>query len=129
MTLLLWESKAVAVKLFLPSTFRMTAGGSMAIRATAPALTVTVAVPLSPATSAWMVAANTPVLVPAVKSPALSMLPPPLTTLQVKVTVTSLPWVSKALAANCWVPPAATSVVAGVISILARAPLWTTTEA
>jgi hypothetical protein len=85
-----------------------------------PAVTVTCAVPLLPPLAAVTVN-GPPAVAPAVKSPAVLIVPPP-ETVHVKVgwLVSVAPNWSFPLAVNCWVPPAATLAVAGVTVTLVR---------
>ena len=90
---------------------------------------MTVAVPKIAPLVALTVLVNVPDVVPAVNKPALAIVPPPLTTDQVGVIATTLPFASLPTAVNSWVPPVGNVAEAGVTVIVANGPAVTVTVA
>ena len=76
----------------------------------------------SPLASAFTVLAKVPAAVPAVKTPAALMVPPPAFTLHTGVTATALPFASRPVAAKATVPPASTVAAAGATVSCESAP-------
>src|ERR1035437_533331 len=96
--------------------------GVIVITASAPGVTVTVAVPEMVPLVAVTVLANVPAVVPAVKTPVVPIVPPLATTAQVGVIATTLPPASVPAAVNGCVALMAIVAGFGVIVITARAP-------
>jgi hypothetical protein len=88
--------------------------GVTVIVATGPAVTMTVAKAVMPLHVTETVLVNVPGVVPAVKSPVWSIVPPPATTDHVGVTLRTLPFDAFATAVNCCVPFMGSVVVVGV---------------
>src|SRR5947209_12490263 len=98
--------------------------------ATAPAVTVTVAVAARVPLVTTTVLANVPDVVPAVKRPLLSIVPPPASTdHNGDGTATTLLFASLPVTVNCFVAFTTTDAGAGVIAMVASAPGTTVTDA
>ena len=106
---------AVAVNCFVPFAATLADVGDtlMLVRTGGGAVTVTLAVPLTPPLAAVTVY-GPPAVLPALKSPLPPIVPPPLT-VQVKTgwDARTAPNWSDALAVKVWVPAAATEVEGG----------------
>jgi hypothetical protein len=85
--------------------------GVTVILKSGPGLTVIVAVAVMPLHVTEIVVV--PDVAPAVNSPVAVIVPPPLTTAQVGVTLRTLPLESLTTAVNCWVAPTAILAVVG----------------
>ena len=128
-TMLLPASRATATNCCVPSTAVVSGFGVTVMVATAPAMTVTVALPKMVPLVARTVFGKTPVVLPAVKRPVVAlMVPPAATTDQVGVTGTMLLAASRPVATNCCVAPM-TRVGFGVTTIDASAPAVMVTSA
>jgi hypothetical protein len=89
--------------------------GVTVIVASAPGVTMTVAVTVMPLHVTVTVFVNVPAVVPAVNRPVGEIVPPPATTAQVGVVpVITLPLPSFVTTVNCCVPPGASVTEAGV---------------
>jgi hypothetical protein len=88
--------------------------GVTVIVASGPAVTMTVANDVTPLHVTDTVLVNVPAVVPAVKSPACVIVPPPATTDHVGVTLRTAPFEALATAVNCCVPLTGMVAVVGV---------------
>src|SRR5207248_2044241 len=104
-TALAYMSFPVAVNVVMAWVCTLALDGATVMLASAPGLTVTLAVPDALPEVARTVLLKVPAAVPAVNRPVMLTPPPPLTTLHVTgAPGIGVPALSVTVAVNCWVP-------------------------
>ena len=122
-------SRPTAENSCVPLIASVTGFGETVIVATAPVVTVTVALPVMLPLVACTVLVKVPGAVPAVNMPAPEMAPPPATTDHIGESATMLPPASRPTAVNCCVPVMTSETGFGETVIVASGPVVTVTVA